>query len=65
MELKILKCINQVFRPSGNTMLENGADCSLCTTDEKNKECKYYQPVKVEIIFIDVKAHAPSADQPH
>jgi hypothetical protein len=40
------KCINQIIRPKLDIKIEGCGDCTKCTTDELNKNCKLYYPVE-------------------
>jgi len=42
-------CLHQAFRPTIYIKPEIGyGDCTKCTPDEKNKECKGYYPITIQ-----------------
>lgn len=44
----MVKCINQIFRPSiclSPQMRFGRGDCTVCKADEKNKDCDGFVPV--------------------
>ena len=43
----IEKCFHQVFRSQFNSYIGNGGNCGACTTDEHNKECENYHPIRI------------------
>jgi hypothetical protein len=48
--LLAVKPVNIHYTPDGC------GDCSICTKDEKNKECSRYTPISVSIINIEKSA---------
>ncbi len=43
------RCLNQVFRPPQDLPVDGTGYCSICKTDESNKNCTSYQPIQISI----------------
>lgn len=53
---KPVPCMNQIFKPKVLAWRKDGqGDCSICKSDEKNKECTGYSPVQITIHKFEVK----------
>ena len=52
------RCVHQVFRPYFGLPLDmrvglKRGDCTICTTDERNKECTGYCPVHIHELQVE------------
>ena len=54
----MIACFYQVFTPRSDHDLPRVGRCTVCTPDEKNRECRLFFPVSVTIM------EARSAAQP-
>lgn len=50
---KIVLCLNQFVKPQVSIRLEGYGECLKCVPDDKNKECKGYQPMNVYVMDIN------------
>jgi len=46
-------CLHQIARPKKISLIGNRGDCSICKTDEKNKDCPGYTPITVSFVEVE------------
>lgn len=43
-------CLHQFFRPERKMFIKEGVgDCTTCTHNEENKNCKMYSPININL----------------
>lgn len=45
-------CLHQFVRPSLHIHLDGVGNCTICTANEANKDCKNYYPINVQILEV-------------